>query len=153
MACRNPEVQQVIHRLPAGSALQRGCSCVVRRHGFLADKPILRITAPLREAQLVESRGMNLPHDETVVASKAARCVIAASGKALADFGPPRAYGAAATLLSARASYVGGFCGTATVLAGFRYGIPIYVPSYKLMPMRCRPSRTSPARTLAAPRC
>lgn len=102
-----------VHALPEGTV-------------FFPDEPILRITAPLREAQLVESRVMNLLHYETVVASKAARCVIAAPGKLLVDFGLRRAHGAEAALLSARASYLAGFAGTATVLAGLRFGIPTY---------------------------
>ncbi|MDY7803434.1 nicotinate phosphoribosyltransferase [Burkholderia stagnalis] len=91
-----------------------------------ADEPLLRITAPLREAQLVESRVMNLLHYATLVASKAARSVLAAPGHLLVDFGLRRAHGAEAGLLSARASYLAGFSGTATVLAGVRYGIPTF---------------------------
>lgn len=93
---------------------------------FFPDEPILRITAPMREAQLVESRVMNLAHFETVVASKAARCVLAAPDKLLVDFGLRRAHGAEAALLSARASYLAGFGGTATVAAGLAFDIPIY---------------------------
>lgn len=93
---------------------------------FFADEPILRITAPLREAQLVESRLINLLHFQTMVASKAARCVLAAQGRTLVDFGLRRAHGAEAALLSARASYLAGFTGTATLLAGIRFGIPVY---------------------------
>lgn len=93
---------------------------------FFADEPVLRITAPVREAQLAESRVINLMHFETLVASKAARCVAEAQGKLLVDFGLRRAHAAEAGLLSARASYLAGFSGTATVLAGMRFGIPIY---------------------------
>lgn len=93
---------------------------------FFADEPMLRITAPLREAQLVESRVLNLLHYQTLVASKAVRCVLAAGGARLVDFGLRRAHGAEAGLLSARASYLAGFSGTATVEAGRRFGIPIY---------------------------
>ncbi|MGG1943407.1 nicotinate phosphoribosyltransferase [Trinickia sp. NRRL B-1857] len=93
---------------------------------FFPDEPILRITAPMREAQLIESRVMNLAHFETVVASKAARCVLAAPDKLLVDFGLRRAHGAEAALLSARASYLAGFGGTATVAAGLTFDIPIY---------------------------
>jgi len=91
-----------------------------------ADEPLLRITAPLREAQLVESRIINLLHYQTLVASKAARVVLAARGKLLVDFGLRRAHGAEAGLLSARASYLAGFSGTATVDAARRFGIPVY---------------------------
>ena len=93
---------------------------------FFADEPLLRITAPLREAQLVESRVMNLVHYETLVASKAARSVLAAPSRLLVDFGLRRAHGAEAGLLSARASYIAGFSGTATVEAGRQFGVPIY---------------------------
>jgi nicotinate phosphoribosyltransferase len=90
------------------------------------DEPLLRVTAPLPEAQLVESRLMNLVHYETAIASKAARCVLAAPDKTLVDFGLRRAHGLEAGLLAARASYLAGFSGTSTVLAGARFGIPLY---------------------------
>ena len=92
---------------------------------FFADEPILRVTAPLPQAQFVESRLINLVHFETLVASKAARLVLAADGKPLIDFGLRRAHGAEAGMLAARASYVAGFAGTATVAAGLEYGIPV----------------------------
>lgn len=102
-----------VHALPEGTA-------------FFADEPILRITAPLPQAQLVESRLINLIHFQTLVATKAARCVLAAPGKLLVDFGMRRAHGAEAALLAARATYVAGFAGTATVLAGMHFGIPLF---------------------------
>jgi nicotinate phosphoribosyltransferase len=92
---------------------------------FFADEPILRVVAPLPQAQLVESRLINLMHFETIVASKAARMVLAAPGKTLVDFGLRRAHGAEAGLLAARASYIAGFDSTATMLAGARFGIPL----------------------------
>ncbi|HTH75625.1 MAG TPA: nicotinate phosphoribosyltransferase [Trinickia sp.] len=93
---------------------------------FFPDEPIIRVTAPMREAQLIESRLMNLAHYETVVASKAARCVLAAPDKLLVDFGLRRAHGAEAAWLSARASFLAGFSGTATLAAGLAFGIPVY---------------------------
>lgn len=93
---------------------------------FFADEPILRVTAPLREAQLVETRIINLLQFETLVASKAARVRLAAPERLLVDFGLRRAHGAEAGLLSARAAYLAGFDGTATVAAGMRWGIPLY---------------------------
>lgn len=90
------------------------------------DEPILQVVAPIREAQLVESRLINLLQFQTMIASKAARSVLAAPGKLLVDFGMRRAHGFEAGLLSARASYLAGFSGTATVLAGMRWGIPLY---------------------------
>jgi len=88
-------------------------------------EPLLRVTAPLPMAQLVESRLINIMHYQTLIASKAARMVLAAPGKALSDFGLRTAHGAEAGLYSARASYIAGFAGAANVLAGERYGVPI----------------------------
>ena len=88
-------------------------------------EPILRLTAPLPEAQLLETRIINLLHYQTLIASKAARMVLAAPGKVLLDFGLRRAHGAEAGLLAARAAYVAGFAGTATTLAEPLFGIPI----------------------------
>ena len=93
---------------------------------FFPDEPILRVTAPMPEAQLVESRVVNFLHFQTVIATKAARCVMAAPGKLLVDFGFRRAHGSEAGLLAARASYLAGFNGTATVQAAPEFGIPVY---------------------------
>lgn len=93
---------------------------------FFAEEPILRLTAPLPQAQLVESRLLNLMHLSTLVASKAARVVAAAGGRTLVDFGMRRAHGAEAAVLGARAAWLAGFDGTATVEAGRRFGLPMY---------------------------
>ncbi|SFM00343.1 nicotinate phosphoribosyltransferase [Nitrosomonas communis] len=93
---------------------------------FFPHEPFLRITAPLPQAQLIESRIINLLHFETLIASKAARSVLIAPDKLLVDFGMRRAHGAEAALLAARASYLAGFSGTATVLAGALYDIPLF---------------------------
>jgi nicotinate phosphoribosyltransferase len=93
---------------------------------FFPDEPILRIVAPMPQAQLVETRIINLLQFQSMVASKAARMRLVAPQKLLVDFGLRRAHGAEAGLLSARASYIGGFDGTATVLAGMRWNIPLY---------------------------
>jgi len=93
---------------------------------FFVNEPILRVTAPLPQAQLVESRLINILHFQSLVAAKAARCVLAAPDKLLVDFGMRRAHGAEAGLLAARASYLAGFAGTATVQAGRAFGIPLY---------------------------
>ncbi|MGH6635434.1 MAG: nicotinate phosphoribosyltransferase [Gammaproteobacteria bacterium] len=93
---------------------------------FFADEPIVRVTAPMPEAQLVETRIINLVQLEVLVASKAARCVLAAPGKLLVDFGLRRAHGAEAGLLSARASFIAGFGGTSNVLAGKLWDIPLF---------------------------
>ncbi len=93
---------------------------------FFANEPVLRVEAPIGEAQFVESRLLNLINLSSMIASKAARCVLAAPGRVLVDFGLRRAHGAEAGLLAARASHLAGFAGTATVLAGQRFGIPVF---------------------------
>ncbi|MGB7256989.1 MAG: nicotinate phosphoribosyltransferase [Pseudolabrys sp.] len=89
-------------------------------------EPILRITAPLPVAQIVETRLINIMQFQSMIASKAARMVLAANGKTLVDFGLRSAHGAEAGLMSARASYIAGFAGAANVLAGEIFGIPIF---------------------------
>jgi nicotinate phosphoribosyltransferase len=93
---------------------------------FFPPEPILRVVAPLPQAQLVESRLVNLIHFQTMIASKAARAALVAPGKGLIDFGFRRAHGAEAGVLAARAAYLGGLAGSATVAAGRAFGIPIY---------------------------
>ncbi len=91
-----------------------------------ANEPILRVTAPLPVAQFLETRIINLLHFQTLIASKAARMVLAAAGRTLVDFGLRRAHGAEAGLLAARAAYIAGFAGTATVPAEPVFGIPVF---------------------------
>jgi nicotinate phosphoribosyltransferase len=102
-----------VHAMPEGTV-------------FFANQPILRVTAPLPQAQFVESRLINILHFQTLIASKAARTILAAPNKVLVDFGMRRAHGAEAGLMAARASYITGYAGTATVLAGEQFGIPLY---------------------------
>lgn len=92
---------------------------------FFANEPILRVTAPILEAQLVESRLLNLAHFQSLIASKAVRCVLAARSRRLVDFGMRRAHGAEAAILAARAAFLAGFDATATVEAGRQFGIPL----------------------------
>jgi nicotinate phosphoribosyltransferase len=93
---------------------------------FFPDEPILRVTAPLPQAQYVETRLINLLHFQTVIASKAARQVLAAEGTRLIDFGLRRAHGAEAGLMAARAAYIAGYDGSANVEAERRFGVPCF---------------------------
>lgn len=102
-----------IHAMPEGTL-------------FFPDEPVLRVAAPMPEAQLLETRLLNLVHFETLIASKAAHVRRAAPGKKLIDFGLRRAHGAEAGLLAARAAWIAGFDGTATALAAPRFGIPVF---------------------------
>jgi len=93
---------------------------------FFPNEPILQVIAPLPEAQLVETRLINLLNFQTAVASKAARSILVAPGKLLVEFGLRRTHGADAALTAARACYLVGFQGTSNVLAGRLFGIPLY---------------------------
>ncbi len=93
---------------------------------FFAEEPILEVTAPIIEAQVIETLVLNVIQLETMLASKAARVFAAASGKGLIDFGMRRAHGIDASLKAARASYLVGFMGTSNLLAGKIYGIPVF---------------------------
>ncbi len=90
------------------------------------NEPVIQVCAPLIEAQLMETYVLNQVHFQSVVASKAARMVTAARGRSLVDFASRRAHGTDAALKIARASSLAGFAGTSNVLAGKRYGLPIY---------------------------
>lgn len=90
-----------------------------------ATEPIVRVTAPIIEAQIVESFLLNCITFQTMVASKAARVHIACRGKTFVDFSLRRDHGADAALKAARASYIAGAAATSNVLAGKIFGIPV----------------------------
>ncbi len=90
-----------------------------------ANEPILEVKAPIIEAQLAETYIINQVHLQTVIATKAARCVWAAQGRALVDFSFRRTHGVEAGLKVARCCYLVGFAATSNVLAGKVYGIPV----------------------------
>lgn len=93
---------------------------------FFADEPILEVTGPLIEVQMFEALAINQVGLASLVATKAARCAVAAAGRRLIEFGLRRSHGADASLVAARSSYLAGFIGTSNMLAGRRYGIPVY---------------------------
>lgn len=90
-----------------------------------ANEPILELTAPLPQAQLVETFVMNQIHLQTVLASKALRVVTAAQGRPVVDFGPRRMHGVDAALKASRAFHIAGVAATSNVLAGKHYGVPV----------------------------
>ncbi len=89
------------------------------------NEPLLAVHAPLPEAQLVETRLLNLVQLPTAVASKAARVVAAAAGRPVVDFGLRHAHGADAGLAATRAAYIAGVQATSNVAAGQAHGIPV----------------------------
>jgi nicotinate phosphoribosyltransferase len=92
---------------------------------FFKDEPVVEITAPIIEAQIAETFVINQLNLQSLIASKAARCVHAAGGRSVVDFSLRRAHGIDAGIKVARSSYLAGFAGTSNVLAGQKYGIPV----------------------------
>ena len=92
---------------------------------FFIDEPILEVTAPIIEAQILETFVINTASLQSMIATKAARCVHAARGRRLVDFSLRRSQGIDAGLKVARSTYIAGFVATSNVLAGKLYGIPI----------------------------
>ena len=90
------------------------------------NEPLMRITAPIIEAQLVETFLLNSINLQTMIATKASRVVQAAQGRAVIEFGLRREQGIDAGMKVARSSYIAGCQGTSNVLAGMTYGIPVF---------------------------
>jgi nicotinate phosphoribosyltransferase len=93
---------------------------------FFMNEPIMEVTAPLIEAQIVETFLINAVGLQTMIATKASRCVHAAGSRKLVDFSMRRTQGIDAAMKVARASYIGGFAGTSNVSAGKAFGLPIF---------------------------
>jgi nicotinate phosphoribosyltransferase len=89
-------------------------------------EPLLRITAPIAEAQIVETALLATVSFQTMIASKAARIAKAAAGRPIVEFGTRRAHGIESGVLAARAAYIGGCKGTSNVRAGQLFEIPTY---------------------------
>jgi nicotinate phosphoribosyltransferase len=89
-------------------------------------EPLLRITAPIAEAQIMETALLATISFQTMIASKAARVARAAAGRPVVEFGTRRAHGLESGVLAARAAYIGGCLGTSNVRAGELFGIPTY---------------------------
>jgi nicotinate phosphoribosyltransferase len=92
---------------------------------FFKDEPVVEVTAPIVEAQIVETFIINQINFQSLIATKAARCVHAAGGRSVVDFSLRRTHGIDAGMKVARASYLAGFAGTSNVRAGQRYSIPV----------------------------
>jgi nicotinate phosphoribosyltransferase len=92
---------------------------------FFIDEPVIEVTGPIIETQIIETFIINQIHLQTLIATKAARCVHAAGARAVVDFALRRTHGTDAAMKVARASYLAGFAGTSNVMAGQRYTIPL----------------------------
>jgi len=102
-----------VHAIPEGTVVFPG-------------EPLVRVRAPLIEAQLVETFLLATVDHQTLVATKAARVVQAAAGKGVIEFGARRAHGFQSALFAARAAVIGGCVGTSNTLAGRTFDIPLY---------------------------
>ena len=100
--------------------------CVEEGEVVFANEPIIEVSAPLIEAQIVETYLLNRAGFQTFIATKAARTAHAAAGRAVVDFGARRAHGLDAAAALARLTYLTGFDGTSNLHAGVRYGIPVH---------------------------
>ena len=92
---------------------------------FFANEPVMEVTAPIVEAQLIETFVLNTVGFQTMIASKAARCFHTADGRPLIDFSLRRTQGQDAGIKVARSTFIAGFAATSNVLAGKMFGIPI----------------------------
>jgi nicotinate phosphoribosyltransferase len=92
------------------------------------NEPIIRIEAPIIEAQIIETYLLSMMNFQSLIATKASRIVnVAARGKRpTIEFGSRRAHGPEAAPLAARASFIGGCIGTSNILAGLKFGIPVF---------------------------
>src|SRR3954447_3170643 len=91
-----------------------------------SNEPIAIVRAPIVEAQLVETYLLSTFVFQTMVASKAARCVLAGEGRPIVEFGSRRAHSPGAGVLAGRAAFIGGCGGTSNTEAGMRFGIPVF---------------------------
>ena len=104
-------------------ALQWGCACSARGRVIFANEPVLEVTAPIAEAQLVETYLLNQITYQTALATKATRCRLAAGDIELVDFALRRTHGAEAGMAVARVSAIAGFEATSNVEAARRFGL------------------------------
>jgi nicotinate phosphoribosyltransferase len=117
--CERPLLEEL-----AGLRFEGDLDAMSEGTAAFAGEPLLRVEGPRLVCQLAESYLLNLTNFQTLIATKAARIVEAAAGRPVVDFGFRRAHGGEAGVLAARSAYIGGVIATATVAAGFEWGIP-----------------------------
>jgi len=108
-----------------GRKLRCDIDAVPEGTAVFAHEPLVRVTGPLLEAQLLETALLNTVNFQTLIATKAARVCQAARGEPVIEFGLRRAQGADGGVTASRAAFIGGCAGTSNVLAGMRHGIPV----------------------------
>ena len=133
----SPEAIRFLRQLPAFKHVSRAFFESLKEFAFSGDvyavpegtvvfagEPLLRITAPLIEAQIVETYLLSTINFQTLIATKASRITQAAQGREVVDFGSRRAHGPQAGVLAARAAFIGGCKGTSNVFAAYQLSIP-----------------------------
>jgi nicotinate phosphoribosyltransferase len=98
---------------------------VLEGTAVFANEPLIRVRGPIMQAQILETALLNIMNFDTLIATKAARIVLAAEGEPVLEFGLRRAQGIDGGLAASRAAYIGGCVATSNVLAGKLYGIPV----------------------------
>lgn len=109
----------------AGLRFTGDITAVAEGTAVFPDEPLLEVTGPVIEAQLLETALLNILHLQCMLASKAARVTVAARGRSLAEFGLRRSHGSDAGLKAARCAWIAGWESTSDVFAGHLYGIPL----------------------------
>ena len=92
---------------------------------LFAGEPVMTLRAPIIQAQIPETFLLSTITFQSLVATKASRCVASAGPRPVVEFGTRRAHSPEAGVLAGRAAYIGGCAGTSNTLAGFRYGVPV----------------------------
>jgi nicotinate phosphoribosyltransferase len=116
---------ETLKQLASGASFTGDIWAVPEGTVVFPHEPLIRVTAPIDQAQILETTLLALVGHQTLIATKAARLCIAAKGAPVIDFGTRRAHGVHAALYGARAAYIGGCEGTSNVKAGKLFGIPV----------------------------
>ncbi len=116
--------REALERLSEGIRFSGDVWAVPEGTVVFPNEPLIRVTGPIAEAQILETTLLAIVGHQTLIATKAARLKIATRGAPVVDFGTRRAHGVKAALYGARAAYIGGCDGTSNVMAGKLFGIP-----------------------------
>lgn len=117
--------RQALEPLKSGATFTGDIWAVPEGTVVFPNEPLIRVIAPIDQAQILETTLLALVGHQTLIATKASRLLIAAKGAAVVDFGTRRAHGVHAALFGARSAYIGGCAGTSNVKAGKLFGIPV----------------------------
>jgi nicotinate phosphoribosyltransferase len=117
--------RQALEKLAGGIRFTGDIWAVPEGTVVFPNEPLIRVTGPIAEAQILETTLLAIVGHQTLIATKAARLKLATRSAPVVDFGTRRAHGVEAALYGARAAYIGGCEGTSNVRAGKLFGIPV----------------------------